>query len=1484
MSNTLSCYKNHRTILMVSLLMVTFCFVTSTDFAFAVEHEVERNYKVELEISWKAYDSPFKSSWDEYLFSTTADILIKNGDFEVGDVDLIKNKAVKFSTGTKGEGRYSSDGYYYNDYPNNMKDPKVGDEENCISYFMDLCEIYEYNFRGTIDTITLAQNVTIKLKMYDYDSTSFDDLMMNWESTSNLNCSYSGDTTEYNIPRYTDQQIFPSGTLTFTCLDDPSNGTIQDTDDDTIIDAEDNCSGVANLFQFDLDHDGKGDACDKNIFLRNYIFDPVTESNVYDAIPMELKSDGSNPYYIVQYKDEKGDQVFDYLESLSSSEFIDHMQEDVLLFKIPNNSLNEIKSNNNVRNATLYEPAFKLGSDIFTAITNGDFDGNMSQINSTVTFFSALDLDTHKTQIENLGATFNFITESKEIVNITIPKDKVLDLIKITGIKSVFMTLPTVLSIGDAGEITKVHESWKGETRKQFMGLTGKGQTISIADTGLSNGRACTDKDDCNKVPNCGNKEELGVCFNSDIHGRIIKASPLGVTDTVRDYYNGHGTHVVGIAIGNGENSRGDVTGVAPKAELYFLGIVKSLSAGTIDTEKRYVENKDAKIFSNSFGTGAPLPHRDSSGNHQITQYRSTIDEITDKYLFDNPEKISVAVAGNRGEHRDYAATILSPGSAKNIITVGSSENNSYFIDNPFTDNPSHLAANSGFGPADVGKTNRIKPDVVAPGQFIYSLRPPVDKLGSFTDDPIHYTHMAGTSMAASHVAGMLALINQHLNNEVSTTRGDLLKAFLINGAVDIGQSKGNFDCNNCNDRVTHHVPNYEQGWGRINIEESLKPCGDSKCLFFDSTGLDKGFDGFSEITDLTPVSKDGETKSYKFQFTKGQTVSMTLAWYDTPGAALHNNLDLMLQSPDGTIWYGGVNGFHGDISDPPKRQITHSSTKGFAVPVLDKSDGFTKPFDSSKPKEYTPDKVNNVEKMIVNIPKTGIYTLDVIGTKITTKSNTFGYSLVVSGIGGIKINDVNISKEIVKFSATGLEPEEKYDLRLIIKIFGNRVYNDLISTSIPSNENGTIIGYSIHHIGSSIVGYDLWTSVAERDFILNIEKAGKTVFSSESFRTSPEPLPVEINKRDGVSTNTGFNRVPRLPIDDDGDLRRIMAEENNSNKVTVFFSNVLGDDYYPPNGTDTKIWVLDFDEDITWLSNIENLSNYTANIPNNPQLFTITKNNTEAIILKDYTDSMAETIGEKFVVLVQYPNSDDTFDDTFDPDRDDVIISKILSLRYVEDDLNILAGSNGTENQMAELKGLLNRVNNGNLNVTDTIFNDETSRVLDEFLCHYDSGETFAGNLHTQFLDEINTVSFRIVPLISDGIDRHGEIQPLPVAFTGNLHDLNLIDDHICMTSNDLYLNNTITIGGNSTLFSRTGMAQFYPDTAIMVSINNENTDNAFEIVSGFDLDKFLYGEGTPIVSTRNHTERCNIEPCGIPIVAANHTATDYDLSLIHI
>src|SRR5262249_34295989 len=169
-------------------------------------------------------------------------------------------------------------------------------------------------------------------------------------------------------------------------------------------------------------------------------------------------------------------------------------------------------------------------------------------------------------------------------------------------------------------------------------------------------------------------------------------------------------------------------------------------------------------------------------------------------------DMLILVAAGNDGVDADEdgridPGSIGPPATAKNCLSVGACENNRPHSSTPLpgidanwnqlgsrdplgqvhptwpklgpaghvSDKPDGMAAFSSRGPTEEG---RIKPDVVAPGTNILSVRssayggsiPPL--WGELpTTDPIfkRYCWSGGTSMSTPLVAGAVALIRQHL-------------------------------------------------------------------------------------------------------------------------------------------------------------------------------------------------------------------------------------------------------------------------------------------------------------------------------------------------------------------------------------------------------------------------------------------------------------------------------------------------------------------------------------------------------------------------------------------------------------------------------------------------------------------------------------------------------------------------------------------------
>ena len=251
--------------------------------------------------------------------------------------------------------------------------------------------------------------------------------------------------------------------------------------------------------------------------------------------------------------------------------------------------------------------------------------------------------------------------------------------------------------------------------------------------------------------------------------------------------------------------------------------------------------------------------------------------------------------------------SIAPPATAKNSLSIGASENNrpSFsdtwsvfgYLNEPIysdklADNIEGLAAFSGRGPTDDG---RIKPDVVAPGTFIISLR----SSAAFADDlwgdyDAYYRYSGGTSMSTPIVAGIAALVRQYyVQNESRAPSAALLKATIINGAHNM--TPGQYGTGATQEMQTR--PDYAQGWGRVDIENSLFPALPRIMRYYDnSTGL--------STSQYWNVSYNVNNSS--------EPLRVTLVWSDYPGVpyagiTLVNNLDLIVTGPDGTYYGNGA-------------------------------------------------------------------------------------------------------------------------------------------------------------------------------------------------------------------------------------------------------------------------------------------------------------------------------------------------------------------------------------------------------------------------------------------------------------------------------------------------------------------------------------------------------------------------------------------------
>jgi serine protease AprX len=417
----------------------------------------------------------------------------------------------------------------------------------------------------------------------------------------------------------------------------------------------------------------------------------------------------------------------------------------------------------------------------------------------------------------------------------------------------------------------------------------GDGQVIAVADTGFDKGST------------------------TDVHtafaGRVKKLYALGRPSPARsDDPHGHGTHVAGSALGDGNSPSmgGAIQGTAPKATLVLqstldaAGGLGGLPNDLHDLFEPPYLGDGARIHTNSWGATTPgLP------------YDSSAREIDDT-VWNCQDLVICFAAGNDGSDGNDdgvcdRGSVGSQSAAKNCITVGASESDrpefqpgygTYWPDDfgaePLlsdkqADDSDGMVAFSSRGPT---KERRIKPDVVAPGTCILSTLSRAaqmsDVFGTSSDPAFFFD--SGTSMATPLVAGCVATLREALvKNGTANPSAALIKALLIEGAVPLA---GQYTPTEAG-----ASPNNNSGWGRVDLAGSvLVSETDGNSGFGEGGPLKQGSREVIAITIPGPGS-----------LTAGATLKVTLVWSDPPGAALQNDLDLIATSEGGEERHGNA-------------------------------------------------------------------------------------------------------------------------------------------------------------------------------------------------------------------------------------------------------------------------------------------------------------------------------------------------------------------------------------------------------------------------------------------------------------------------------------------------------------------------------------------------------------------------------------------------
>lgn len=459
------------------------------------------------------------------------------------------------------------------------------------------------------------------------------------------------------------------------------------------------------------------------ILLANALIDTAGPLNL--SIPNNLRASGNPGAYIVQARGPI-DATFRAMLARAGAQIVSYIPNDAYLVKVSAAGANTIASGG-AQSVIPYEPYYKIQSALLGALlenqplpTTFNVAGYPNSANETETALKKSGWTVVSQQPSPFGEVFTVQGSGDVAALARLPEVQIVEAFH-----------PRV----HANDLSRAIIGVAADTQvaTNYLGLDGTGVMVEVNDSGID----ATHPDLANRV--------FGESFDTNFTGRI----GWDLVDT-----NGHGTHVAGIIAGNGTKSDtvtdaqgsimpgigGQFRGMADKATLFSVAAFGN-DFGKVVSDRVLQEipaMTNALISNNSWNYGG-----DNAYDLAAASYDAATRDALPETMGSQPV-LFVFSAGNAGGGSDNgyggnSDTILSPATAKNVITVGALEEPRYITNivtdvhsnqsavwQPETDSSDQVAGFSSRGNVGIGyegAAGRYKPDVVAPGTFVVSTR-----------------------------------------------------------------------------------------------------------------------------------------------------------------------------------------------------------------------------------------------------------------------------------------------------------------------------------------------------------------------------------------------------------------------------------------------------------------------------------------------------------------------------------------------------------------------------------------------------------------------------------------------------------------------------------------------------------------------------------------------------------------------------------------